>query len=330
MVKIGVIGVGYWGPNLLRNFSSFPDVKIEWIIDKDERRLQLIKKKYPDAKFSSSVKDVFNSDVNAIVIATPAATHYELVKKALEHEKDVFVEKPVCLRAEEIEELKEMVEECKRVLMVGHLLLYHPSIEYIKKLIENNELGKIYYISSARLNLGRIRKDENALWSLAPHDISVVLYLFNEMPVEVSATGKAFLQERIEDLVFVTLYFSDGKIAHIYVSWLHPDKVRKMTVVGSEGMVVFDDTEPAEKIKIYERDIKPDEVNTGNFVIRYGDILIPKISLEEPLKRECAHFIECVKHRKKPLTDVENGLKVVKILESADKSLKKKGGTEKI
>ncbi len=329
MIKIGMIGVGYWGPNLLRNFSNIPEVKIEWIVDKDPKRLEEVKRKY-DAKLTEDPLEVFKSSVDAVVIATPAVTHYELTKRALECDKDVFVEKPICIRSEEIERIKEIVEKRKRILMVGHLLLYHPSVNYIKKMIEDNELGEIYYVDSARLNLGKIRKDENALWSLAPHDVSMIIYLLGEIPEAVSSTGQSFLQKGIEDLVFITLYFKEKRIAHVTVSWLHPHKIRKTTVVGSSKMVVFDDTEPSEKIKIYDRDITPDEIKNGSFVIRYGDIVVPKVSLEEPLKRECMHFVECIKKRTTPLTDINNGLNVVKILEAAQKSINKKGGIEKI
>ncbi len=263
------------------------------------------------------------------MIATSAKTHYELVKKALLHDKHVYVEKPFTLNVTEAEELVKLAEEKDKILMVGHLLEYHPAVEKLKELIDNGELGKIYYLYSQRVNLGKIRQDENALWSFAPHDISIILYLLGTEPVNISARGNAYLQDKIEDVVFMSLYFPGRVMAHFHLSWLDPHKIRKLTIVGSEKMAVFDDMESEEKVRIYDKGVtrkNKDFVSYDEFLtLRFGDIFIPHITMAEPLKRECQHFLNCIKENKAPRSDGRDGLRVVKVLAAAQKSLERGG-----
>ena len=267
-------------------------------------------------------------DLDAIIIATPAPTHYELCKRALLAGKDVYVEKPFVLSTAQAEEIVSLAKKQDRILMVGHLLEYHPVVIYLKNMIDSGELGQIRYIYSQRLNLGTVRTDENALWNFAPHDISVILYLLGLAPSDVSARGQSYLKRGVEDVVFMALNFNDKAMGHIHVSWLDPHKVRRITVVGSKRMAVFDDLQPNEKLKIYD---KGAEVNTdydtfAEYVgLRFGDITIPHIRVGEPLGIECEHFLNCVRERTQPLSDGLDGLRVVRVLEAAGQSLQQNG-----
>jgi len=264
-----------------------------------------------------------------VVVAVDAPQHYKIAKAALQAGKHVYVEKPLTLSSVEAQELVDLAAAKKVQLMVGHLLLFHPGVQYMKKMVKDGTLGDLLYIYCQRVNLGKVRKDENALWSFAPHDLSVILHLLDMEPLDVVARGSAFLQKGIEDVVFVDLRFPGGKLAHVHVSWLDPHKLRKFTVVGTQKMVVFDDMEASEKIKIYDKgvDRAGEVVSYGDaLTVRNGDILIPKISLQEPLKLECTHFVDCVRERRTPLTDGLGGLRVVKVLDAAQRSLKS-GGT---
>jgi predicted dehydrogenase len=325
-ITLGVIGAGYWGPNLIRNFSSLPNCRLQSVADTDESRLKKINGQFPGVATTSNPKDIIDSDLAAVVITSSASTHYSLARQSLLAGKHVFVEKPLCLTVAEAEELVKLADERRRVLMVGHLLLYHPALKMIKDLIAAGEIGDVFYVYSTRVNLGRIRSDENALWSLCPHDISMILYLLDESPRAVFASGESFIQKGIHDVVFVELFFASTKLAHIHASWLDPHKIRKLTLVGSKKMVVFDDSESQEKLRIYDRGVS---AGTGfasypeNFALRFGDIHIPQIPSGEPLRIECAHFLECITENKKPLSDGRNGLAVVKILSAAEQSLKK-------
>jgi len=261
-------------------------------------------------------------------VASSAINHYPLAKTLLEAGKDVYVEKPLTLEVEHAETLCRLARANDRILMVGHLLLYHPGVQYLKRMVQDGSIGDLLYVYSQRVNLGKVRKDENALWSFAPHDLSVVLHLLEAEPVDVVARGSAFLQKGVEDVVFVNMRFADGRMAHVHVSWLDPHKLRKFTVVGTQKMVVFDDMEASEKIRIYDKgvDRAGQVVSYGDaLTVRSGDILIPKISLQEPLRLECAHFVDCVRERRKPLTDGLDGLRVVKVLDAAQKSLERGG-----
>jgi predicted dehydrogenase len=271
--------------------------------------------------------DLLKEDIDAVVIAAPAVTHHPLTKKALLAGKDVFVEKPFALSVRDAEELAELADKHNRILMVGHLLEYHPVVRRLRNMIQKGELGPVYYIYTQRVNLGRIRGDENAMWSFAPHDISQILYMLEMEPVNVSARGQSYIQDGIEDVVFLSLFFENRIMAHIHMSWLDPHKVRKTTIVGSKKMAVFDDSEATEKLRIYDNYAEaPPAKSYGEAIqVRFGDILIPRVESTEPLQLECKHFIDCVANRTTPLTDAQDGLRVIRIIEAAQRSLQMDG-----
>ncbi len=329
MIEVAVVGVGGWGKNLARNYYQLPEANLRYICDLDEDRLNAMQVQYPGVRTTRSFDDVLgDSEVDAVVIATTGPTHYELAKRALIAGKDVYVEKPFVLEVGQAVELTKMADDQERILMVGHLLEYHPVVTRLRTMIDAGELGDVYYVYSQRLNLGTVREDENALWNFAPHDISSILYLLDKQPVDVSARGQDYLQRDVEDVVFLTLSFADNTMAHIHVSWLDPHKVRKLTIVGSDKMAVFDDLEAAEKLKIYDKGAKlSQEYDTfAEYIgLRFGDITIPHVKMGEPLRIECLHFVDCVRNRKQPLTDGRDGLRVVQILDAAQRSLKDNG-----
>jgi predicted dehydrogenase len=336
MVTIGLAGAGAWGKQLLRNFANLPECRVQSVCDISEKVRTSVSRSYPNvvtyARFEEMIS---NSELNAVVIATTPDTHFSLALKALESGKDVFVEKPLVLTVSDAERLVDAANRLERILMVGHIMVYHPAVLKLKSLIDSGELGEVYYLYGARLNLGKVRDIENALWSFAPHDISIVLYLVGKEPVSVTSVGNAYLQKAkgIEDVSFMTLQFEDGKMAHIHVSWLDPNKERKLTVVGSKKMVIFDDTEAAEKLRIYDKSVyvNADYQTYGEYLaLRTGDIVIPKIDSSEPLRSECLHFIDAVEKRTKPRSDGYEGLKVVKILAAAQKSMENGGIPERI
>jgi len=319
--QIAVIGCGYWGKNLVRNFFELGSLYT--ICDIDESKLNSFKEKYPSLMTSTDYKSLLkDSQLKAVAISTPAATHYSLVKEALLAGKDVFVEKPIALNYKEGEELVSLARERNRILMVGHILEYHPAIIKTKELIDRGELGKINYIYSNRLNLGKFRTEENILWSFAPHDISIILYLLNEMPTEVSAHGGNYLNPHIADITITSLDFPSGAKAHIFVSWLHPYKEQKLILIGDKKMIMFDDVNPKDKLFVYSHKIEWIE----RLPIPLPEEAQPvKIEKKEPLKSECEHFIECITLRKTPRTDGYDGLRVLKILEACQESLKENG-----
>jgi predicted dehydrogenase len=333
-IGIAVVGTGDWGANLVRNFANLPGARLVAVCDADAQRLAKTAAQYPGTKAYADVAQVAaDAEIQGVVVAASAPSHYPLAKALLEAGKDVYVEKPITLEVEHAEELCRIAKQKNLILMVGHLLLYHPAVTYMKKMIDDGTLGDLFYVYCQRVNLGKVRKDENALWSFAPHDLSVVLYLLGSEPVDVVARGSDFLQKGVEDVVFVDLKFPNGKIAHVHVSWLDPHKLRKVTVVGSKKMVVFDDMDASEKIRIYDKgvDRAGEVVSYGDaLTVRNGDILIPKLSLQEPLRLECTHFVDCIRDRKQPLTDGLDGLRVVKVLDAAQKSLKNGGMPVKI
>ena len=328
MVTVGIIGAGYWGKNLIRSYSMIKSVRLKYIVDNSPHALEKFSH-YPEIYRTSNYHDILGDvEVDAVVVSTPPVTHYEIAKKALLSGKHVFVEKPLTLETDHARELVEIAEERKRKLMTGHLLLYHPCITAIKKYIDDGDIGEIYYLYCQRLNLGKVRRDENALQSFSPHDISVAIYLIGKNPVSVCAYGRSYLQNEIEDVAFLYMYFPEGKIAHVHVSWLDPHKVRRTTIVGSRKMVVFDDMEPREKIKIYDKGVEMsgDYGSYGEFLsLRDGNIFLPAIKMSEPLKLECEHFIECIEKDRPPRSDGRNGLIVTQVLEAAQRSLKAGG-----
>ena len=335
MVRIGIIGCGYWGPNLVRDFFETDGVKVVSIADLSEPRLAAIRKRYPDVVTTKNGSEIMSDkSIDAIVIATPAHTHYKLAREALLAGKHTFVEKPLAFVPAEAEELVALSDKAEKILMVGHTFEFNPAVEKIKEYITKKELGDVYYLTSRRLNLGKIREDINAMWNLAPHDVSIFIYLLGCMPVEARAFGASFLQDGIEDYVIATLTFPNNVIATIQVSWLDPLKVRDMVVVGSKKMVVYDDVDNEGKIRVYDKgaDKLVSSSNFGEFQIklRAGDVLIPKLPMTEPLKKECEHFIRCIEEKKVPLTDGRNGLRVVKVLAACQESLKNGGRAVKV
>jgi predicted dehydrogenase len=311
---IGVVGLNYWGPNLVRNFNDLAD--LTWLCDLDEQHLNPIAARYPDARATKSFDDLLaDNALDAVVIATPVPTHYALAKQALEAGKHVFVEKPPAMRAVEMDELVALAVEHDRVLMPGHLLLYHPGVLKVKDLIDQGELGDVLCVYGNRVNLGIVRSNENALWSLGVHDLSVILYLLDEDPELATAQGSASIHPGVEDVVFCFLRFPSGKIAHMHLSWLDPHKMRKMTVVGDQKMVVFDDMEPERKVTVYEK-----RAGAAGELFS-GDISIPKISTAEPLRLECQYFLELVSGEHNKAKVARDGARVVRALEMLTNSL---------
>ncbi len=316
--NIVVVGTGYWGKNLVRNFHELGALR--GICDIVPAVLTSFREKYPDIRTYAALSEALaDPEVKALVVATPAATHFAVVKQTLLAGKDVFVEKPIALRYPEGEELVALARERARILMVGHILEYHPAIEKIKEMIDRGDLGKIRYIYSSRLNLGKIRTEENILWSFAPHDISVILLLLGEMPSEVVARGGTYLSPGIPDVTVSMLAFPSGTKAHIFVSWLHPYKEQKLIVVGEKKMVVFDDVAPTNKLLAYDHKI---DWRDGHPIPRPDHAIPIPFEQREPLELECRHFIDCVEFRKAPKTDGAKGLGVLRVLEACEESLR--------
>ena len=328
MINVAVVGACAWGKNHIRVFSEIPNVRLRYVCDQDPSKLRALQKTYPQAKMVEDLKPILQDpEVRGVVVASSALSHYSLSKEILQADKDVLVEKPMALSVKEAEEMIEISERRKRILMVGHLLIYHPVVDRLKEMVVSGELGKIYYIYTQRVNLGVIRQDENALLSFAPHDVSVILYLLEEEPVMVTGCGESYIQQGIEDVAFLGLQFSDGKMANVHLSWLDPHKLRKITIVGSKKMVVFDDMEVSEKLKVYDKGVRNLSYDTyGEYLsLRFGDITIPSVKMTEPLRAEAEHFIHSIESRKEPKTGGRDGLKVVRVLMAAQESLKKKG-----
>ena len=326
MLRIGIVGLGYWGPNFMRNFSNLKDSEVTVICDLNEERLQYAKSFLPDVHTTTNIDEILSKDyVDAVVISTPTKTHHALSKKALENGLHVFVEKPLATTSQECEDLIELAEAKDLILFVGHLFLYNEAVKKIKTLIDDNYLGNVSYISSKRLNLGPIRQDVNALWDLAPHDISIILDFFGRAPVAVNCQGLAYLNPNVHDVCALTMHFEPNSMAIIHVSWLDPNKTRLMTIVGEQKMAVFDDNEPLEKVKIYDKRVEApaytDTYGEFQFSFQYGDTSSPWLKQVEPLKAECQHFLDCVMQETTPLTDGKSGLDVVRVLEAAQKSL---------
>jgi predicted dehydrogenase len=314
VARIGVVGLNYWGPNLVRNFDDLAG--LTWLCDLDTERLESLAARYPAARSTTRFEDLLEDEtLDAVVVATPVPTHYALAKQALEAGKHVFVEKPPAMRGAEMEELVRLAADRDRVLMPGHLLLYHPAVVKLKELIDGGELGEVVCIYGNRQNLGIVRENENALWSLGVHDLSVILYLLDEDPDLVTAQGSASIHPGVEDVVFCFLRFPSGKIAHMHLSWLDPQKMRKMTVVGREKMVVFDDMEPERKVSVYAKKVDA----SGEAVS--GDIHIPRIATAEPLRLECEYFLELLEGKHDKAKVARDGARVVRALEMLTNAL---------
>ena len=335
MVRLGIIGTGYWGPNLVRNFAGLDNARIEAVCDLDQKRAESIRQRFcPEAKLLAAPEAVADSrDIDAVVISTPIQTHFDLGSKLLAAGKHVFIEKPLARSVKECEELIQIAERSARVLMVGHVFEFNSAVQRIKQYLDAGELGKLFYVYSQRVNLGRIQHDVNALWSFAPHDVSIMNYWLGREAVRVSARGFSYLSAGVEDVVFVTLEYPGGIGVNLHLAWLDPRKIRLMTLVGSKKMLVYDDVSLDAKIQLYDKGItglhdfleSPDTFAEFQFQIRSGDLVVPALQFGEPLQNECRHFVECVEGGRQPRTDGHNGLRVVRVLEAAERSLRQGG-----
>ncbi len=329
-IKIGVIGCGYWGPNLVRNFKSLPDCHLKMMSDLNVERLAHLRSLYPEIEGTAEHRHLLNgSGLDAVVIATAVKSHYSLAKACLNAGKHTFIEKPMATSSAECLELIEIARRKGLVLMVGHTFLYSPAVRKIKEIVEHGDIGEIRYICARRLNLGLYQQDINVAWDLAPHDISIALYIMADRPVTVNCRGSAHVTPGVEDVTTMCLSFPKQRAAIIHSSWLDPRKVREMTIVGSQRMIVYDDVAPLEKIRIYDvRVERPPHYDTFaefHYAYHYGDMYAPYIKQEEPLKTECQHFLDCIQQGTVPITNGEQGMELVRILEASSESLKRGG-----
>jgi predicted dehydrogenase len=322
-VRIGVVGLGYWGPNLARNFASLPGCELSYCCDASEEARSRLAPMFPGARFTGDLDELLaDPELDAIAVATPVPTHASLAQRVLEAGKHCFVEKPLAVSLADAERAVQAANSSDRILMVGHLLEYHPGVQKLKELADSGELGdRIYYIYGNRLNLGKLRADENALWSLGAHDVSVVLHLADEEPYEVVAHGESYVRGGVEDVVFCFLRFPSGLAAHLHLSWLDPHKERRFTVVGSRRMATFDDMAIEGKLTIYDKGFDEDARGYGEYITRSGYSYSPRIPNVEPLRVECEHFVQCVRTGARPHSDGESGLRVVAVLERLQQSL---------
>jgi len=335
MLHVALVGYGYWGPNLARNLYQLPNATLAACCDMDVKKLAEVQALYPGVRTTPDFASVLaDAAIEAMVIATPARTHFSLARQALEAGKHVMVEKPIAMSSPETEALIRLADERRRILMVGHTFEYNPAVLKIRAFMDEGALGDVYYLYSTRVNLGRVQQDLNALWSIAPHDISIMNFLLGAQPLEVSARGARCLGSNVEDVVFANLAYPGGIIAHVHASWLDPSKVRKMTIVGSKKMIVYDDIDAEGKVRLYDKGAT--RVNGSQsygefqYKLRSGDIFIPKIDMSEPLRNECLHFAECVAEGRRPRSDGWNGLRVVRVLEAAGRSLARNGAPEPV
>jgi predicted dehydrogenase len=321
-VGVGVVGLGYWGPNLARNFDGLPGCELTWVCDTSEEARERLAPFLRGARLTADLDDLLaDPELDAVALATPVPTHAELATRVLQAGKHCFVEKPLAERVADAERAVEAARAAGRVLMVGHLLEYHPGVLRLKEITDSGELGDIRYIYSNRLNLGVLREEENALWSLGAHDVSVLLALAGEEPHEVEARGESYMQPGVEDVVFCFLRFPSGLAAHLHLSWLDPHKERRFTVVGSKRMATFDDMELERKVTIYDKGFDERAGSYGEYITRSGDTWSPRVPNAEPLRAECEHFIACVRDGTTPRSDGESGLRVVRVLEALQRSL---------
>ena len=330
MIRIGVIGCGYWGPNLIRNFSHLKGSDVLMCSDLSEDRLTHMRSLYPKLETTTDYRRLLSrADIDAIVVATPPETHHRLAIEALRAGKHVFVEKPLALSGSEGAEMVTEAERAKRVLLVGHTFVYTAAVNKIKEVIESGELGDIFYVSTTRVNLGIFQEHINVVWDLAPHDVSILNYILDRMPESVATQASCCIRKNVEDVAFLTMRYPGNVLAHVHVSWLNPNKIRSTTVVGSRKMLVYDDVSALEKIRIYDKGVTvtPHYDTFGEFQLsyRYGDILIPKLDDSEPLKVACQHFVDCVEKGTRPRSSGAHGLDVVRVLEGATDSIREGG-----
>lgn len=335
MLTIGVVGCGYWGPNLIRNFIGAKGVVVKTCADISESRLKHMQALYPFIGVTTDYREIVDdSEIGAVVVATPVSSHFEIAKAALDNGKHVFVEKPLTRTIDEGVTLVQLADEKHRTLMVGHTFVFTAAVNKIKDLIESGELGEIYYISTSRVNLGIFQHDINVIWDLAPHDVSIMNFILSSRPESVSAIGDSYIRPGVEDVAFMTMTYPGNRLTNIQVSWLNPSKIRKTTVVGSKKMLVYDDVSSLEKIRIYDKGVtvQPHYDTFGEFQLsyRYGDISIPRLDDAEPLKIECQHFVDCVERGMIPKSSGRDGLDVLLALDAADRSIKENGRQVKI
>jgi predicted dehydrogenase len=322
VIRIGVAGLGYWGPNLARNFAAIDGCELAWCCDASEEQRARWSAAFPDARFTGELQDLLDDpELDAVVLATPVPTHGPLAERVLAAGKHCFVEKPLAYSVAEAQAAVAAAARADRILMVGHLLVYHPGVAKLEQIVSDGELGDLHYIYSHRLNLGKLRTDENALWSLGAHDVSVVLHLAQEEPELIEARGESYMRPPVEDVVFCFLRFPSGLSAHLHLSWLDPHKTRSFTLVGARKMATFDDMELERKVTVYDKGFDQDVRSYGEYITRTGDIHSPAISNREPLRIECEHFVECIREGRTPRSDGEAGLRVVRVLDALQRSL---------
>jgi predicted dehydrogenase len=333
-LKVGVVGFGYWGPKIVRNFNDIPEATLAWVTDRDPDRLERVQADYPYVRTTMDYDEMLASDIDAVVVATPIRTHFALARAALLAGKHVLVEKPLTACSADATELTRLADERGLTLMVGHTFEYNAAIRQLRDIVASGELGDIYYVDAARLNLGLFQQDINVLWDLAPHDLSILLYVLGCEPLQVSARGTANVRPGIHDVAYVELRFPNNVLAHLHLSWLDPCKVRRITIVGSRKMVVCNDLSDGEKVRVYDKGVEQpyetDQFKDFHLQYRYGTVTIPWIPFREPLRVQCEHFIDCVRTGATPQSDGVVGTRVVRILEQADKSLQNGGGLQSV
>jgi predicted dehydrogenase len=332
-VRVGAIGCGYWGPNVIRNLSEISGFELSWICDADAARLAPVAARFPSARATTRIDDIFSdASLDAIYIATPVSTHYALTRRALELGKHVLVEKPLSTSIEQAEELAGLAASRNVTLLIGHTFVFSPPVRKVKELIDSGMLGPIYYVETTRVNLGLFQKDVSVLWDLGPHDVSILNYWLGEVPRQVSARGRSYLGEALEDVAFLTLEFPSGILAQLQISWLAPSKLRRTSIVGRQKMIVYDDLEPVEKIKVYDRGVDHQPASFGEFQLTYrsGDILIPRLDTSEPLRIECEHFLECIRTGRTPDASPQSGVDVVRVIQAAERSLRCGGAPQSV
>lgn len=330
IINLAVVGYGYWGPNLVRNFSENENISLKYVCDLNKKRLEIVKKKYPSLKITSNYKRILNDKtIDAVAVATPTSTHFPLAKLALLSGKHIWIEKPFTENEAQAKELIHLAKTKKKIIFVDHIFLYTEAVQKIKEMIAKRKIGSIYYFDSTRINLGLFQPDTNVIWDLAPHDISIMLYFMDEMPKSVSVFASSHAMKNLEDTAYLSFKFKGRRTAHIRISWLSPVKIRQTLIAGTKKMIVYDDLESTEKIRIYDYGVSIDkttkELSTNGYQYRTGDIKIPSIRFQETLQNACKAFVESINKNKAPISNGENGRKVVKIIQKAQESLKNGG-----
>jgi predicted dehydrogenase len=331
-VRVAAVGCGYWGPNVIRNLDAIDGFELCCICDADPARLAPVAARYPYVRATGNIDEIFDDpSIDAVYLATPVSTHYDLVRRALETGKHVLVEKPLATTIEQAESLGQLAAANRLTLMVGHTFVFSPPVRKVKQLVDDGQVGPIYYIETTRVNLGLFQKDVSVLWDLGPHDVSILIYWLGEVPTQVSARGRSYPGEALEDVAFVTLEFPSGILAQVQISWLAPSKLRRTSIVGRQRMVVYDDLEPVEKIKIYDRGVDRQPASFGEFQLTYrsGDILSPRLDTTEPLYLECAHWLECIRTGQEPDTSARSAVEVVRVIQAAERSIRQGGAPQR-